>query len=71
MIDAPFTGADVRVDVIAGAVGFTRPAAAGGLGYYCLQGLAVNGAFSNDLTPIWRTRHISENDHHWSLPLIL
>jgi cell wall-associated NlpC family hydrolase len=29
MIDAPFTGADVRVDVIAGAVGFTRPAAAG------------------------------------------
>ncbi|MFI5068099.1 MAG: NlpC/P60 family protein [Streptosporangiales bacterium] len=29
MIDAPYTGADVRVDEIAGAVGFTRPAAAG------------------------------------------
>jgi cell wall-associated NlpC family hydrolase len=29
MIDAPFTGADVRVDVIAGEVGFTRPGAGG------------------------------------------
>jgi len=29
MIDAPHTGADVRVDEIAGTVGFTRPAAAG------------------------------------------
>lgn len=29
MVDAPYTGADVRVDEIAGAVGFTRPAAAG------------------------------------------
>jgi len=27
MIDAPYTGAPVRVDVIAGEVGFTRPAA--------------------------------------------
>jgi peptidoglycan DL-endopeptidase CwlO len=29
MIDAPYTGAPVRVDVIAGEVGFTRPAAGG------------------------------------------
>ena len=29
MIDAPFTGTDVRVDAIAGEVGFIRPAAAG------------------------------------------
>ena len=29
MIDAPYAGADVRVDEMAGAVGFARPAAAG------------------------------------------
>jgi hypothetical protein len=29
MIDAPYTGAPVRVEAIVGEVGFTRPAARG------------------------------------------